>query len=65
MAILVEEGSIYGDRSAYVETETRLMAKKKPDATDTEPPEDTNTSYFATRRILVEDGKLLSPVERL
>ena len=45
----------------HVETETRLMApKQKPDATDTEPPEEARPDTTGTP-LLAEDGKLLSP----
>ena len=47
--------------TAYVETETGLMApKKKPEATDTDPPDEARPDTIATP-LLVEDGKLLSP----
>ena len=45
----------------YVVVETGLMApRKKPDATDNEPPEEARPDTTATP-LLVEDGKLLSP----
>ena len=48
--------------AGYVETETRLMApRKKPDATDTEPPEEARPDTTGTP-LLAEDGKLLSPL---
>ena len=44
-----------------METETRLMApRKKPDATDTEPPEEARPDTTVTP-LLAEDGKLLLP----
>ena len=41
-------------------TATRLMAKKKPDVADTDPPEEARPDTTTTP-LLVEDGKLLSP----
>ena len=37
-----------------------MAPKKKPDATDTEPPDDARPDTTATP-LLVEGGKLLSP----
>ncbi len=37
-----------------------MAPKKKPDATDTEPPDDARPDTTATP-LLVEDGKLLPP----
>ena len=37
-----------------------MAPRKKPDATDTEPPEEARPDTTATP-LLVEDGKLLSP----
>ena len=49
------------DYAYYVVAETRLMApRKKPDATDTDPPDEARPDTTGTP-LLVEDGKLLSP----
>ena len=43
-------------------TATRLMAKKKPDVVDTEPPEEARPDTTATP-LLVENGKVSPDVE--
>ena len=44
------------------ETATRLMAKKKPDVADTEPPEEARPDTTTTP-LLVENGKMSPDVE--